>query len=289
MLFWYRHPGYAQNYYYPPAYGPHGYQPTPYQGYYNNEYNSNAQLYHQYYHPYYAQQAQQPQVHHAPKHPQQVPKPKPRKQKLDSVLDTPEEIQKWIASRKRNYPTKQNIERKQKAIQARVEKGIPVTAQQLQESGDVSLLEQKLAKKVVMMSEFESKKTRKHRKRKHKGQEEGAEKFQRVEEAEDGEVVQEVQQVRFDLPEQVVEEPEKVAVEVTKGKWVVSLILVEHPQKHQRDNKHQQQKNQNKNDKPQFRYKKNTIYDDLLKKEKDSELSVILQCFRYIVKQKLIP
>lgn len=46
-------------------------------------------------------------------------------------------------------------------------------------------------------------------------------------------------------------------------------------------------KNQN-NPKLPFKYKKNTIYSDLVQQQKDSESTILLQCFRYIVKQKLV-
>ena len=68
---------------------------------------------------------------------------------------------------KRIFLLNKNIERKQTAIKMKLDKGIPVTRQELQENNEASLLEKKLRKKVMMMSEYETKKNKKHKKRKH--------------------------------------------------------------------------------------------------------------------------
>ncbi|ORX92817.1 hypothetical protein LY90DRAFT_520564, partial [Neocallimastix californiae] len=38
-------------------------------------------------------------------------------------LNTPEEIEKWIADRKKNYPTDANIQRKKKELQEKIDRG----------------------------------------------------------------------------------------------------------------------------------------------------------------------
>lgn len=138
-----------------------------------------------------------------------------------------------------------------------------------------------MSKKVQMISEFERKKDRKKRKRKHNRTDEHGEK-----------------RVKFENDQEVneIETPNLERIEASDAGEIVEDVKleVEHnqpPSNAHKNKNHQKHQNNNKNDKtpkPQFRYKKNTIYEDLLKPQKDAELSVILQCFRYIVKQKLI-
>jgi len=65
-----------------------------------------------------------------------------------------EEILKWIAARKRNYPSKANIERKEREKKEREEAGEVVEP-------TLSVLEQKLRKKIQILSKLESKQNKK--------------------------------------------------------------------------------------------------------------------------------
>lgn len=69
--------------------------------------------------------------------------------------DSQVEIQKWILARKRNYPSKNNIEMKQKMMQEKIKKGIPITNSVSDQ--EISLLEKKLKKKVNMVSKNDRK------------------------------------------------------------------------------------------------------------------------------------
>jgi len=209
------------------------------------------------------------------------------------VLDTPQEIHKWIQSRKDKFPTKRNIERKQKSMQAKMDKGIPVNQQMVDGGGSLSLLEKKLAKKVVMISDFETKRERKKRKRKHTpanmDNEAETHKIVKVQEEplEEGETVVE-RPVLSIQPTQI--EPQKT-IDVDGKVEVISKsnedIKQNNPHQKKHNNHRPKPGNQKHNEKLAFRYKRNTIYEELHKKDKDSELSVLLQCFRYIVKQNL--
>lgn len=60
-----------------------------------------------------------------PPPPEESPPPSPPSQpkQIDPVLDTPEEIQKWILSRKRNFPSKHKIQSKKDTDTRREERG----------------------------------------------------------------------------------------------------------------------------------------------------------------------
>eukprot|EP00345_Euplotes_harpa_P005904 CAMPEP_0168329338 /NCGR_PEP_ID=MMETSP0213-20121227/7051_1 /TAXON_ID=151035 /ORGANISM="Euplotes harpa, Strain FSP1.4" /LENGTH=198 /DNA_ID=CAMNT_0008332649 /DNA_START=232 /DNA_END=828 /DNA_ORIENTATION=- len=174
----------------------------------------------------------------------------------DKVLDTPEEIRKWVQSRRRNYPSKKNIERKKEIVKRKAEMGIPVTRAEVDGEG-VSLLERKLMRKVKMVSMEE--KRGKGKGFKGKGppglsSEAWVTPGGVKDVGEDGEVKEKKRERK---------EGEKV-----------------------KEKKMENGKEKRK-DIVKFRYKKNTIYQDIFKKEKDNEASVILQCFRYMVKQNI--
>jgi hypothetical protein len=55
----------------------------------------------------------------------------------NNTYDTPDEIQKWIENRKKNYPSKKNIERKEKLIHEKAEKGIPIAPSDLKDKNNL--------------------------------------------------------------------------------------------------------------------------------------------------------
>lgn len=73
-----------------------------------------------------------------PPPPPDPPSP-PREIHIDPVLDTPEELAKWIASRKRNFPSKKNILNKD------------LKEKEKQERGDLSKFELRMRKRLVLI------------------------------------------------------------------------------------------------------------------------------------------
>lgn len=55
----------------------------------------------------------------------------------DKPYDTPDEIKKWVENRKKNYPSKRNIERKEKLINEKAEKGIPISPSDLKDRNNL--------------------------------------------------------------------------------------------------------------------------------------------------------
>ena len=55
---------------------------------------------------------------------------------------------RWILARKQNFPTKKNIQNKQKIIEEKIKKGVPVSMASISntDNRDLSLLEKKLKK-----------------------------------------------------------------------------------------------------------------------------------------------
>jgi isocitrate dehydrogenase len=167
---------------------------------------------------------------------------------------------------------------KLKVQRAKHEKGVPVGEE---EQLEACMLERKLKKKVVMMSEFESKKQRR-RKRKN-NTENNAQKVRIIEEGK----IDKVDDWNSDDAKVIIDEP----LENKNNEELVKFDekVEEHTNKKHKIDRKKTLKHNPGTEKFKFLYKKNTIYSDLHRKDKDDELSVLLQWFRYIVKQKLIP
>ncbi|CAG9329656.1 unnamed protein product [Blepharisma stoltei] len=73
-----------------------------------------------------------------PPPPPDPPSP-PREIHIDPVLDTPEEIAKWIASRKRNFPSKKNVIKKE------------MKEKEKEERGDLSKFELRMRKRLALI------------------------------------------------------------------------------------------------------------------------------------------
>ena len=61
---------------------------------------------------------------------------------LDPVLDTPQEIEKWVLARKKNFPSQKRIEELKEGDVAKVERG------------DLSKLEVRMRKRMALMRKF---------------------------------------------------------------------------------------------------------------------------------------
>lgn len=75
-----------------------------------------------------------------PYSPVESPLASPRE--IDPILDTPEEIEKWVLARKRNFPSKEKIENDQ---EQEIKKN---------ERGDLSKLEVRMRKRMALMKKF---------------------------------------------------------------------------------------------------------------------------------------
>ena len=74
---------------------------------------------------------------------------KASEKKVVSEFDTPAEIDLWIEARKKNFPTKANIEKKKKIDELRKAKGLPP---KMPDNSNVSKFEMKIRKKVALMT-----------------------------------------------------------------------------------------------------------------------------------------
>ncbi|CAI2369638.1 unnamed protein product [Moneuplotes crassus] len=258
------HPHYPPHY--PPQYPPSHVHYPPHYAY---QYGQNPYQPHPGYPPQMAHHASHAPMPAYPAQAQVQPQV-PKKPKSKSPLDTQEEIKKWVESRKRNYPSKKNIEKKEKMIKAKAEKGIPVTLGSLKNMENISLLEKKLRNEHVRPTKPEGHMNKRKRKRPHN--KDRSTKIVKFEEGDQTTPLKEGTQ----------------ALEMQKEKLVTEEGTKE-MKKHENSRAQSQKKQQNKaNAKLPFKYKKNTIYSDLIKKEKEAEATVLLQCFRYIIKQNLL-
>lgn len=163
------------------------------------------------------------------------------------VLDDPAEIQKWILSRKRNFPSEKNIFEKQ-------EKG-----KIKENAGMLSTLEMTLRDRLKIMSQIDKKKFVRRRTFKRKR----SKRNRKVKntEIEQGEIKPENEENNNNSINNVNEE-------MIDGKNTESTFK--------------------SNSNNIFKYRKNKIYDNMIKNEKIKEMNVILQCFRYFVNEGLV-
>jgi hypothetical protein len=166
-----------------------------------------------------------------------------------------EEIRKWIDSRKRNFPTDNKVTEKNTIEKVK------------EDSGMLSKLEIKLRQKVKILSQIDKKSNRNNRnnrpkrqhrpKRKHNGGRQG---LSAPEEAEDGEIVE--------LKEENKIEKKAENVDGTEVR----------PKKEKNTQKQRRY----------FRYRKNKLYEELIRPDKIKEMNIILQAFRYFVNENLV-
>ena len=159
-----------------------------------------------------------------------------------------EEVQKWINSRKRNFPTKNKIEEK-------------TTIGKIKEdAGMLSKLELKLREKIKIISKFDKggnfkqNKVRRNKRPRRKKQ-------RKNEEPEDGEIL--------DTP----------AEDAEKG---------ERPEKPEKPLRTEKKEKPQQKQRRYFRYRRSRLYEEMIKPDKYKELNIILQSFRYFINEKLI-
>ena len=207
------------------------------------------------------------------------------------------EIDKWFEARKKLYPTKKNIELKQKLGEIKVEKGL------------VSNLELKLRKKVNILKKLNSSKRIKIRnkfnkefpnfqkrkreklynkeKDKDKEEDKGEGEFKEINEKENNisnnDNILEDGEIKDDYISNNENKKEN-------NENIHNLIGKKRERK--TNFKKKLGKNQNKDNKNEngfkkgFKYKMNNLYDELIRKDKIKEQNILLQAIRYLINLK---
>ena len=189
------------------------------------------------------------------------------------------EIEKWVLARKKNFPTKTNILEKEKKGKIKVDVGM------------ISKLELKLRKKVNLLKKIDGKKMRNNRNKKNKKNKNNFNilKEEKNIELEEGEIQIENKNENNEKKIENNNNENKEEIEDKKN--------MENKEKQYNKNKRKRNKKSNKNNnnnvnkaktKFSFKYKHNFLYDNLLKKEKIQEQNIILQVFRYFIKENLV-
>jgi len=192
----------------------------------------------------------------------------PSKNKKSKIEDDPSEIEKWLENRKRKFPSADNV--KDKVEYGKIK----------EDAGMISKLELKLRERIKLMNSINKKafvKNRPNRNRRRK-RNKMKNKIQKSNEIEEGEIIEVLTEKNTEINENT--RNEKIKQEAFK----------------KQDNKHNSQlfkeKDNMRSDKPKiklgFKYRRNKIYDELIKSDKLKEMNIILQAFRYFINEKLI-
>ena len=203
------------------------------------------------------------------------------------------EIDKWFEARKKLYPTKKNIELKQKLGEIKVEKGL------------VSNLELKLRKKVNILKKLNSSKRIKIRNKFNKEfpnfQKRKREKLYNKEKEEDkgeGEFKENNEKENnISNNDNILEDGEIKDDYISnnenkKENNENSHNLIGKKRERKTNIKKKLGKNQNKDNKNEngfkkgFKYKMNNLYDELIRKDKIKEQNILLQAIRYLINLK---
>ena len=210
-----------------------------------------------------------------------------------------EEINKWILSRKRNFPTKDNINQKE------------LLGKKREEAGMISKLELKLRKKVTILKKLDSRgksfnnKTGFNQKTSHTKFNNNNNRYPKKQSKINQ--IKKLQNKKNEEPPEEGEILEEGQIEEEK-----KIINIKEDTDNQKEN---EKKNQNKeednkgnieeNNKTQkyltknrnmkkskenfpFRYKHNFLYENMIKKDLIKEQNIILQAFRYFINEGLI-
>lgn len=210
------------------------------------------------------------------------PEKKEKKQKIEKTISKEEqdEIDKWILRRKRNFPTKDNIDAKEKNEKLK------------EDAGMISKLEIKLRKKVNKLKLILSGGKRRKMKDKNSkwAKNKGNQKLKKPDENQ--------KQIPDEdsLEEGEIEVVEKKDEKMNhKGISTESKILDQEPKdqpsvikENIKSKKNQKKNNPNmQNHSYPFKYKQNTLYKNMIKKEVIQEKNIILQALRYFINEGL--
>jgi hypothetical protein len=193
-----------------------------------------------------------------------------------------EEIKKWVEARKRNFPSNNRINEKNEI------------GKKKEELGMISELEKKLREKIKIMrtldkggyhmkdrGKYKNRSNRRKKKRRN---------FNKSNEApEEGEIV-EVKSAQCDFQDSIkIGDTEKnkfdFHISESDEMFLQKRKRCENPNKEENKSDQIIRKNNNR---VGFRYKKSFIYENLIRSDKIREMNIILQAFRYFVKENLV-
>lgn len=212
-----------------------------------------------------------------------------------------EEINKWILSRKRNFPTKENINQKE------------LLGKKREEAGMISKLELKLRKKVTILKKLDSrgkgftnkslnrktlhnKYNNNNRCQKKQNIIKPIKKTQNIkneEPPEEGEILEEGQIEEEEKRNNNFKEEPDNQKENEKTAQNKKEIDTNNKGNIEENNKSQKSLTKNRNMKKAkenfpFKYKHNFLYENMIKKDVIKEQNIILQAFRYFINEGLI-
>jgi len=175
------------------------------------------------------------------------------------------EMEKWVEARKKLYPTKKNIEEKNKIGELKVEKGI------------ISNLELKLRKKVNILKKIYNKKCKRN-------------KINIIKKIPDNFInSNNINNITNNNIEDNQLEEGEIAPENHDDNCLLRKkrnIKKRIKKLNGKNNGNKENINYNSSTKKGFKYKINHLYDDLIKKDKIKEQNIILQAIRYLINLK---
>lgn len=202
-----------------------------------------------------------------------------------------EDIEKWINARKRNFPSKNTVEKKD------------MIGKKREEAGMISKLELKLRKKVSILKKIDSRggynnnngykkninnQYNKYQKNQHKNNNKQKKNIiQKANEPlEEGEIAseEEINKTNIDVDEK----KEEALIQNTINKEEKKEENTDNNNKNNRREQRSKNKERRAKENFPFRYKHNFLYDNMIKKELIIEENIILQAFRYFINEGLI-
>lgn len=199
----------------------------------------------------------------------------------DNELNTPEEIDKWIAQRRKNFPTRTHIESKKNNEKLKAE------------TGALSKLERKLRQKIKFIKSADGPPQRYggnrnwRNNRPNSGPNPNAH-TQNTPQARPAQTATQSTGVPVAGKRPETEEQKKPEQPTAQGQQgVASEKAAEKGQNCYGKNKRRKKKvGEAKVDR--FKYRQNTVYQSLIRQEVDREHSILLQVFRYFVKNGMV-
>ena len=194
------------------------------------------------------------------------------------------EIEKWVLARKKNFPTKSNIEEKEK------------NGKRKEDIGMISKLELKLRKKVNLLKRIDGKKkvrNNKNKNCKHNIIKTNNFNFKNDENVSinNNNIIEKTIELEEGEIENECENENKIQQNIMNNNSIKNLDKIENDKIDSLiQNKRERKKRNNNKSKMRFpfSYKHNFLFDNMIKKEIIQEQNIILQAFRYFINEKLV-
>ncbi len=194
------------------------------------------------------------------------------------------EIEKWVLARKKNFPTKSNIEEKEK------------NGKRKEDIGMISKLELKLRKKVNLLKRIDGKKkvrNNKNKNCKHNIIKTNNFNFKNDENVSinNNNIIEKTIELEEGEIENECENENKIQQNKMNNNSIKNLDKIENDKIDSLiQNKRERKKRNNNKSKMRFpfSYKHNFLFDNMIKKEIIQEQNIILQAFRYFINEKLV-